>query len=91
METFEVPMEENDAGAKTIGEYLIELGKTAKDEKRPFGNSGWYHELAAAFYEAGMLEVTKNEWDELEFNYREVDALIDKTFDDILKAINDRD
>ena len=49
-------MQENDAGAKTIREYLIKLLKELWSEgesfsgKRPFGNSGWelelYHALA---------------------------------------------
>lgn len=42
-----IPIQENDAGAKTIGEYLKKLLLTLWDEedgfsgKRPFGNSSW--------------------------------------------------
>lgn len=46
-EYIKIPMQENDAGAKTVGEYLKILLLTLWDEedcfsgKRPFGNSGW--------------------------------------------------
>ena len=46
-----VPMLPNDAEAKTVREYLVALARTVWEEgegfsgKRPFGNSGWEHEV----------------------------------------------
>lgn len=46
-----LPMQDNDASAKTIRDYLHALLKTIWSEgecfsgKRPFGNSGWEYEL----------------------------------------------
>lgn len=48
------PMEENDANAGTIGQYLFKLTETCWMEeesfsgKRPFGNSSWKGEVASA-------------------------------------------
>ena len=50
-EVLNAPMQENDANAETIGEYLIKLLLTLWERgesfsgKRPFGNSGWEHDL----------------------------------------------
>ena len=64
----------NDAGAKTIKEYLIELLKAVWEEgesfsgKRPFGNSGWEGELYASLVKQGLVEgdseLTPNDDDE---------------------------
>lgn len=50
-EVLDLPMLSNDAGARTIREYLISLlyqvwdyGE-AFDGKRPFGNTGWHIDL----------------------------------------------
>ena len=56
-----IPMQENDAGAKTIGEYLKKLLLTLWDEedrfsgKRPFGNSGWKWEIYTALISAKVV------------------------------------
>ncbi len=56
-----IPMQENDAGAKTIGEYLEKLLLTLWDEedgfsgKRPFGNSGWKWEIYTALISAKVV------------------------------------
>lgn len=56
------PMGENDAGASTIREYLVELLDTLWNElddfsgKRPFGNSSWDIELHEALFKAGLVE-----------------------------------
>lgn len=53
-EILALPMEQNDAAAKTIGDYLVRLAEQAWVEeegfsgKRPFGNSGWQHEIYIA-------------------------------------------
>jgi hypothetical protein len=58
-----LPMpEENDAGARTIGDYLVALlltlwrKKANFDGKRPFGNSSWGSHLEKALIEAGYVE-----------------------------------
>lgn len=56
-----IPMQENDAGAKTIGEYFEKLLFTLWIEedcfsgKRPFGNSGWKGELYLALVSSGVV------------------------------------
>ncbi len=60
------PMEDNDANAATVKEYLIALLSAVWSEqegfsgKRPFGNSGWAWDLYEALATAGMIEAT---WD----------------------------
>lgn len=57
-----VPMAENDADVRTVGEYLYFLLFKVWDEgesfsgKRPFGNSGWEYELYTALVAAGIVE-----------------------------------
>lgn len=55
------PMGNNDAGAATVGDYMIELlarlwvEEEGFSSKRPFGNSGWCWEVYEALQEAGHL------------------------------------
>ena len=55
-------LEDNDAGVSTIREYLCQLlldvWKYGEgfNGKRPFGNSGWEHDLYYALAEAGLIE-----------------------------------
>ena len=62
IEILEIPMQENDAGAKTIREYLIKLLTVLWEEqegfsgKRPFGNSGWDFELYEALVKAKAVD-----------------------------------
>lgn len=57
-----LPMQENDADAATIRDYLIKLLATLWDEKegfdgkRPFGNSDWDSDLIVALIRAGLIE-----------------------------------
>lgn len=59
-----LPMQENDAKAKTVADYLFKLARHMWDEedgadgKRPFGNSGWQHEIIAALVRGGALRGT---------------------------------
>lgn len=54
MSVLDLPMQENDAGAKTIREYLKGLLHVLWNEgegfsgKRPFGNGGWEYEIYTA-------------------------------------------
>lgn len=58
------PMEEpNDAGVKTVGQYLAELlagvieDQESFDGKRPFGYSGWYYtDLLRALVQAKIVD-----------------------------------
>lgn len=56
-----IPMQENDADAKTVGEYLKKLLLTLWDEKegfsgkRPFGNSSWEYEIYAALISSEVI------------------------------------
>lgn len=62
-----IPMQENDAGAKTVGEYFKILLMTLWEEedgfsgKRPFGNSGWKYEVYTALVSAGVVSGTLDE------------------------------
>jgi hypothetical protein len=57
-----LPLEDNDAGAATICDYLCALLKAVWTEeegfsgKRPFGNSGWKSNIEVALVEAGAVE-----------------------------------
>lgn len=56
-----LPMGDNDAGATTIGQYLIRLSQQCWLEedgfsgKRPFGNSGWSHDIDKALIRANAV------------------------------------
>lgn len=89
MRLFEIPMEENDAEAKTIGEYLKKLFCTlwGKGEefsgKRPFGNSGWQYDVYAALIKAGVVngKLDSNGYVD-EIDYRQADDMIQKAIED---------
>lgn len=57
----DIPMDENDGDAKTVREYLQALLRRLWVEgegfsgKRPFGNSGWEHDVAFALVKAGAI------------------------------------
>ena len=79
------PMRENDAGAATVGEYLVALlCKVWQEEqgfsgKRPFGNSSWQWEVYESLGDAGLIEVTYDEWEEPNLaDRRAVDRLIER-------------
>lgn len=62
-----VKMQDNDAEAETIGDYLQTLlwdlwsQGEGFSSKRPFGNSSWEYELYAALVTAGLVEGSLNE------------------------------
>jgi hypothetical protein len=57
-----LPLDDNDANAKTIKEYLKALLRELWNEqegftgKRPFGNSGWDHDLIRPLIKHGLVE-----------------------------------
>lgn len=67
MNTLDIPMQENDANASTIRDYLKTLLYMLWNEgegfsgKRPFGNSGWEYDLYKALVAA---EAVKGSLDE---------------------------
>lgn len=81
-----IPMQENDARAKTIGEYLEKLLLTLWDEeemfsgKRPFGNSGWKWEIYTALVSTKVVNGKLDEYGYL----AEYDASM---ADDVVKNI----
>lgn len=91
MNILDIPMEQNDANASTIREYLKALLYALWDEgegfsgKRPFGNSGWEHDLYNALVKAGVVAGT---WDE-EYNcvrgvdYAKANKLIFKAIEEL--------
>lgn len=71
-EILALPMDENDSGATTIRGYLKALLRELWNKgegfggKRPFGNSGWQHDLYAALVKGGAVEGTLDEDDYLD-------------------------
>ena len=84
MNILDLPMEENDAKAKTIRDYLKALLKTLwqKEEgfsgKRPFGNSGWTWDVYRALVKGGAIEGKIEDNDSIEHDQDEADRLIFK-------------
>jgi hypothetical protein len=84
-----VPMQENDAGAFTVGGYLQALllrlweCKEGFSGKRPFGNSGWENELHRALITAGKVPDGKLD----EEGYVLEDGSVDDVVMDAIKAL----
>ena len=63
----ELRLKPNDAGASTVREYLAALLEALWQEgesfsgKRPFGNSGWQHDLLAPLIEAKFVRGTTDD------------------------------
>lgn len=57
-----LPMQDNDAAAETVGEYLaallaeLLLEEEGFSGKRPFGNSGWFSELLIPLVQGGVID-----------------------------------
>jgi hypothetical protein len=92
MNVFDIPMIENDADALTIGEYFYMLlimvwrDKEGFSGKRPFGNSGWDHEVYASLVKAGVVEGKfDDDWYIIDCNYNKADKLIYNAILDMFK------
>jgi hypothetical protein len=90
-----LPLEDNDAGAATIGDYLHALLKAVWIEeegfsgKRPFGNSGWKSDIECALVEAGIVDGEIDEDGYLErVDSNAVDRLIVDCILDVFKGTN---
>ncbi len=86
-----IPMQDNDAGAATIRDYLIALVACVWEDgegfsgKRPFGNSGWNHDLYEALARAGAIESTVDEYGYYDYDVEQARRLIDEA----IKAMRD--
>lgn len=88
-----LPMQDNDAGAKTIREYLIMLAHKcwAKADsfsgKRPFGNSGWDYEIYTALAKGKLIEAKFDEYDGycdlIEFDEGKANRLVRYAFNEL--------
>lgn len=64
MNILDVKMLDNDAKEETVRSYLKRLlllvwtQEESFDGKRPFGNSGWKHEIYKSLAVAGIIEAT---------------------------------
>lgn len=71
-QVLDVPMQENDAKAATVRDYLktllLALWKEGEcfSGKRPFGNSGWEYEVYLALVKARVVAGKTGENDDLE-------------------------
>lgn len=93
-----ISMVANDAGAATVEEYMISIAAVVWNDdlvKRPFGNSGWQHEVYNSIARAGLIERTVAYQDEdyIDYDYdvREGDTIISNWFKDMLKPENRAD
>lgn len=90
-------MDENDAGAKTIREYLhilvTRLWLEGEDfsGKRPFGNSGWQYEIYKALIQGGFVEGSLDIYNDIEeIDIQEADKLMCDLIDHIFERnLND--
>lgn len=70
-QTLATPMPTNDAGAESVGDYLVKLltllwsDREDFDAKRPFGYSSWDNVLYIALINAGYITGEINESGEL--------------------------
>jgi hypothetical protein len=83
MIVLDLPMEANDANAKTVRDYLKALLEQLWHEeegfsgKRPFGNSGWTWDVYRALVQGGAIDGKIDQYgDLLEFNQDKADKLI---------------
>ena len=94
MAVLALPMQENDAEARTIADYLRQLLRGVLTEKegfngkRPFGNSGWIGDLEKSLVKHGVV---KGSFDpEGEYLDRVDEAAALKTLLDAVDALFDR-
>jgi hypothetical protein len=89
-----LPMKTNDAGAETIGQFIMMVGakvflhQDGFSGKRPFGNSGWVYDVYEVLITSGVLEGTLDEDGYVEdCDSREAEAVVARLFD-YLKALD---
>ena len=86
-------MDDNDAEALTIGDYLIKLLSMLWYEgesfsgKRPFGNSGWEYDLYKALVAAGVVSGKVDDEGDLEVvDATEANTLIGNVISSLYQA-----
>ena len=85
------PMKPNDAEASTIGEYLCNLLLALWEEgerfsgKRPFGNSGWEHDIKIALAENDLIGSVIDPYDNTVVDWDDVEAY--KVIQDTIKLV----
>ncbi len=79
----DLPLRDNDAGAKTVRDYLLALLRELWVEeagfsgKRPFGNSGWQYDIYVPMMEAGLIDGRLDEYGYVvEMDTEKADALL---------------
>ncbi len=92
MSILDTPMTANDANATTVRGYLVALAAKVWVDgenfsgKRPFGNSGWQHEVYRALASAGVIESTLDAYGEIDITRdqeRRADSLIAEALSDM--------
>ena len=79
----DLPLDDNDAGAATVRDYLIALLRHLWEGgedfiKRPFGNSGWQYEIYGPMVAAGLINGSLDEDGYVDdADTRAADALMD--------------
>lgn len=92
-EVLALPMRPNDAGAETVGDYLVQLLRELWREqegfsgKRPFGNSGWSWDLYDPLVLAGHVEGVIDEDGYIEDISREAQTAADVLIDLAIQAL----
>lgn len=95
MNILDVKMLDNDTQEETVKTYLKRLlflvwtQEESFDGKRPFGNSGWKHEIYIALAAAGIIEATRRD-DEGQDYYEYGDAAkrhADKLIEEAIKSM----
>lgn len=92
-EILDIPMEENDADAATIRDYLKLLLVTVWQEeesfsgKRPFGNSGWQWDVYKAMIRAGLVAGTVDENGEPELPMG-IRSIADRLIVEAIRSLN---
>lgn len=93
MSILDVPMDENDADAATIRDYLKLLLVTVWQQneqfsgKRPFGNSGWQWDVYRALVKAKLIAGEIDEFDDCDVP-REAREIADKLIVEAIRSLH---
>ena len=91
-----IPMQDNDADAKTVKDYLKKLLLTLWEKqdgfsgKRPFGNSGWAYDLYASLIKCGAVcGLLDNDGYMADIDYEAADKAIIAVINAIFDRVDD--
>ena len=88
------PMQQNDAHAATVGQYLIALSRRVWVEnegfsgKHPFGNSGWDYEVFEALGAAGYIDVDRDKWGDETYDEQQAGVLIKQAYEELHRLVS---